>query len=45
MKRLKKIEGDQLPIDELLPDAPKTNHKPIKKAIRKQALYQIKKTP
>ena len=22
MKRIKKIEGDQLPIDELLPDAP-----------------------
>ena len=40
MKRLKKIEGDQLPIDELLPDAPKTDHKPIRKALRKRALYQ-----
>jgi len=43
MKRLKKIEGDQLPIDELLPDAPKPNHKPIRKAIRKQALYRTQK--
>ncbi|WP_269452760.1 hypothetical protein [Phormidesmis priestleyi] len=43
MKRLKKIEGNQLPIDELLPDAPKTNHKPIKKPFRKQPLYRVRK--
>jgi len=30
MKRLKKIEGDQLPIDELLPEAPKGDHKLIR---------------
>jgi len=45
MPKTKPIQGDQLALDELLPDAPKSNHKPIKKAIRKQALYQIKKTP
>jgi len=41
MKRLKKIEGDQLAIDELLPDATKTDHKPIKKALKKQPLYRV----
>ena len=30
MKRLKKIEGDQLPIDELLPEAPKSDLKLIR---------------
>jgi len=29
MKRLKKIEGDQLPIDELLPDVDSIGHKPF----------------
>ena len=43
MKRVKKIEGDQLPIDEILPDAAKSDHKPIGKAIRKQALYRTQK--
>ena len=43
MKRPKKIQGDQLPIDELLPDATKTNHKPPKKALKKQPLYRVRK--
>ena len=44
MKRVKKIQGDQLAIDELMPDATKTDHKTIKRALRKQALYRVKKT-
>jgi len=43
MKRLKKIEGDQLALDELLPDATKTDHKPAKKPLKKQALYRVRK--
>ncbi|WP_269452770.1 hypothetical protein [Phormidesmis priestleyi] len=43
MKRLKNIQGDQLPIDELLPDAQTTPHKPVKKPFKKQALYRVKK--
>ena len=41
MKRDKKIEGDQLPIDELLPDTQTTPHKPPKGALKKQALYRV----
>ena len=44
MKRLKKIEGDQLPIDELLPDATKSDHKPAKKALKKRPLYRVRKS-
>jgi len=29
MKRLKKIEGEQLPIDELLPEVDSIGHKPF----------------
>ena len=44
MKRLKKpLQGEQLALDELLPDTPKTNHKPPKKALKKQAFYKVKK--
>lgn len=43
MKRLKKIQGEQLPIDELLPDATKSDHKPIKRALKKQPLYRVRK--
>jgi len=45
MKRpkIKPLQGDQLAIDELLPDAPKTNHKPAKKALKKRALYRVRK--
>jgi len=45
MKRVKKIQGEQLPIDELLPEVDAIGHKPPKKAFKKRALYQIKKTP
>jgi len=37
---IKPLQGDQLALDELLPDAPETDHKPIGKALRKRALYQ-----
>ena len=43
MKRSKKIEGDQLPIDELLPEVDATEHKPVKKALKKRALYRVRK--
>ncbi|KAM3113050.1 hypothetical protein [Phormidesmis sp. 146-33] len=43
MKR-KKIEGDQLPIDELLPEAPAIDYKPVKKVLNKQPLYRVKKS-
>jgi len=43
MPKTKPIQGDQLALDELLPDAPKSNHKPIKKALKKQALYRTQK--
>jgi len=43
MKRLKKIQGDQLPIDELLPEAQTIALKPIKKALKKLPLYRVRK--
>jgi len=43
MKRLKKVEGDQLPIDELLPEVDAIGHKPVKKKLDKQALYKTNK--
>jgi len=44
MPKIKPLQDDQLAIDELLPDATKTDHKTIKRALRKQALYRVKKT-
>jgi len=44
MKRPKNIEGDQLPIDELLPEVPAIDLKPPKKALKKQALYRVRKS-
>ena len=50
MKRLKKIEGEQLAnatrhevFDELLPEVPQAVDKPIKEALRKRALYETRK--
>ena len=43
MKRLKKIQGDQLAIDELLPEVDEIAHKPIKRALKKQPLYRVRK--
>ena len=43
MKRVKKIEGDQLPIDELLPEVDAIEHKPPKKALKKRPLYRLRK--
>ena len=41
--RMKPLQGDQLAIDELLPDATKSDHKPPKKAFKKRALYRVRK--
>ena len=41
MKRVKKIEGDQLAIDELLPDTQTTPRKPPKRALKKEPLYRV----
>ena len=43
MKRLKKIEGEQLAIDELLPEVDASQHKPPEKALKKRALYRVRK--
>ena len=43
MKRVKKIQGDQLPIDELLPEVDAIDPKPVKRALKKQALYRVRK--
>ena len=43
MPKIKLTKGDQLLIDELLSDAPKPDHKPPKKALKKRALYRVKK--
>lgn len=44
MKRTKKIQSDQLAIDELLPEVPAIAHKPIKKPFKKEALYRVRKS-
>jgi len=45
MKRtkIKPLQSDQLPIDELMPDAPESEHKLIKKALKREALYRVRK--
>jgi len=43
MPKIKPLQGDQLSIDELLPDAPAIAHKPAKKPFKKQALYKVRK--
>lgn len=42
MKR-QKMQGDQLLIDESLSDAPKTDHKPVKKPFKISPLYRRQK--
>jgi|GEM_PF-574355 len=44
MKQLKKIQGDQLPIDELLPEVDAIGHKPVKKPLKKRPLYRVRKS-
>ena len=44
MKRLKKIEGDQLAIDELLPEVDAIDPKPVKKVVKREALYRVRKS-
>ena len=43
MPKTKPLQGDQLALDELLLDATKTDYKPVKKALKKQALYRVRK--
>jgi hypothetical protein len=44
MPKIRPLQGDQLPIDELIPDAPKTIAlKPIKKPFKISPLYRSKK--
>jgi len=50
MPKTKPLQDDQLPLDELLPDAPANatrhevfEHKPAKKPLKKQALYRTRK--
>jgi hypothetical protein len=43
MPKTKPIQGDQLPIDELLPEAPAIDYKPVKKLLNKQPLYKVSK--
>jgi hypothetical protein len=41
MPKIKLFQGDQLPIDELLPEAPTVLYKPIRKALKKEPLYRV----
>ncbi|KAM3092688.1 hypothetical protein ACKFKF_30795 [Phormidesmis sp. 146-12] len=43
MKRLKNTEHDQLPIDELLPEAELTTPHPVKTLLKKEPLYRRRK--
>ena len=43
MKRTKKVQGDQLLIDELMLEADAIALKPPKKALKKEPLYRSKK--
>jgi hypothetical protein len=42
MKR-KKLEYDQLPIDELLPEVESIAPQPVKKPLKKEPLYRVPK--
>lgn len=41
MPKIKPLQGQQLALDELLPEAPAIKHKPGKKPFKKQALYRV----
>jgi len=43
MPKTKPSQGNQLAIDELLPDAQTTPYKPPKKALKKEPLYRVRK--
>jgi hypothetical protein len=40
MPKIKPLQGEQLPLDELLPEAEITPQKPVKKPFKIQALYK-----
>jgi len=48
MPKTKPIQGQQLALDGMLPNAAKTDHKPVKKPVKKpfkkEALYKSKKS-
>jgi len=41
MPKTKPLQGEQLPIDELLPEVDAIAHKPAKKPFKKRALYRV----
>ena len=41
MPKIKPLQGEQLALDGMLPDAPTTPYKPVKKSFKKQALYKV----
>jgi hypothetical protein len=43
MPKIKPIQGDQLPLDELLPEAKTTPQKPVKKPFKIKPLYRVKR--
>jgi len=43
MPKITPLQGEQLSLDELLPDAKQTPHKSVKKVLKKQALYRVRK--
>jgi hypothetical protein len=43
MPKIRPFKGEQLPIDELLPEAPTVPYKPVKRPYKIEALYKAKK--
>jgi len=43
MPKIKPLQGEQLALDELLPEADAIDLKPPKKALKKEALYRVRK--
>jgi hypothetical protein len=43
MPKIRPLQGDQLTLDEWLPEMKTIAHKPVKKALRKRPLYRVKK--
>jgi len=43
MPKITPLQGEQLTLDGILPDATKSDHKPVKKPVKKEALYRVRK--
>ncbi len=41
MPKIKPLQGEQLPLDELLPEAETIAHKPVKKPFKVEPLYRV----